>query len=44
MGAGLEWAEPPPTQASVGSHGLALPPSPTAGAHPTPTSHTHLGP
>lgn len=41
---GWSGRSPPPTQASVGSHGLALPPSPTAGAHPTPTSHTHLGP
>lgn len=41
---GWSGQRPPRTQASVGSHGLALPPSPTGGDHPTPTSHTHLGP
>lgn len=44
MGKGWSGRRPLRAQASLGTHGPALPPSPAAGTDPTPTSHTHLGP
>lgn len=44
MGAGLEWVEHPETPGIGRESQSSSPTLSSAGADPTPTSHTHLGP